>query len=120
VAARAGAEGDDPQEALDHIAMLSDLGAEHTGFHIDRLTDLNDIIDDLDKPAIDMTASGLQADSIPHALMALSQVIPEDQPDIIGSLKTIIKMTNDLSTHLILGGRYRLVLKEALDEAKAA
>lgn len=124
VAARAAASSHDPLENLEHIAMLSDLGAEHALVHIDRLSILNDTIDDildeLDEPTVDMMKSGLQADSIQQSLAALLQVIPEDQADTIGSLKTVLKLAHDLSTHLVSGGRYRLVLKEALEEADAA
>src|SRR5690606_4262033 len=110
----------DPEEALEHIAMLADLGAEQASMHADMLSEVNDSIDDLDKPQIDMMQSALQADLIEKSLSALCQGSPEEETDAIGSIKTILKLANDLSVHLASGGRYRYVLKEAIDEVKAA
>lgn len=116
LAARDAIERTDPAQALDHIDSLSSLGVKQASAHIDGMGDLNGIVDKLDQPRVDMMESALQADCIVKSLSALCQVIPEDQADTLGTIKTVLKLAHDLSTHLATGGRYKYVLKEALDD----
>lgn len=120
LASRDALERTDPTDTLGYIDSLSDLGANHASLHSDRMSDLNDIIDELDQPKIDMMKSALQADCIEKSLSALCQIIPEDQLDTLGAIKTVLKLAHDLSMHLASGGRYKYVLKEALDESREA
>lgn len=118
--ARDASQQTDPTAALGHMETMCDMGSERAGFHAEIVSNLESIIDGLDKPVVDMTNSALQVSSIQQLLAALVQTIPEDQADVIGSIKTAIRLAHDLSTHLITGGQYRLVLKESPEEPKEA
>lgn len=102
-------------EALERIADLAEVGAENVAAQADKGADLLDLIDVLDKPVVDMTLSALQSNSIKDALHALRQVIPNDQEDVIGAVNVVIRLADSLATHLITGGKHKL-LKEALFE----
>lgn len=109
----------DPAENLEHIDSLSGLGAGYASFHLGKMSGSDSIIENLDQPKIDMMKSALQADCIVKSLSALCQVIPDDQTDTIGAIKTVLKLAHDLSTHLASGGRFKYVLKEALVQAES-
>lgn len=107
--------GPDPDDALNHIAMLAGMGTEHVEQHADTVAGLIDSIDDLNSPVVDMTLSGLQAKSIQESLHALRQIIPDDQTDMLGAVNVVIRLARDLSMHLVLGGRHKLLI-ESLQE----
>lgn len=92
---------------LEMIARLAALGMDSSCSLSDRAFDLGSSIDDLvDEPQVDMMQSAQQAHTIQQAMVALLQVVPEDQPDLAGAVRTVYRLALDLSTHLASGGKF--------------